>query len=211
MPSQDSASTGQYLHHLEDHLESALFEKSLARTDPEGAIMLIEWALACGDEDRADALRHRLESLAANQPQASGLAAAANLSRHLVNHAEDEDGDVAATPVRRMAVRRGEGEPISGGTAASGCNPRKPARSALGRRPTFGWASLTETDRRIADLVAEGLTNREVAKTIFVSRHTVDTHLRHIFCKLNIGSRVQLARLVVERQQMVADYQPAGA
>jgi DNA-binding CsgD family transcriptional regulator len=70
---------------------------------------------------------------------------------------------------------------------------------------------LTETDRRIADLVAEGLTNREVAETIFVSRHTVDTHLRHIFRKLNIGSRVHLARLVVESQQTDADYLPAGA
>jgi DNA-binding CsgD family transcriptional regulator len=113
----------------------------------------------------------------------------------MVKYAEDEDGDVAA-------ICR---------TATSGCHPRKAATSVRGRRPTFGWASLTETERRIADLVAEGLTNREVADTIFVSRHTVDTHLRHIFRKLNIGSRVQLARLVVESQQTVADYLRAGA
>jgi DNA-binding CsgD family transcriptional regulator len=211
MPSKDSPSTGQYLHQLEDHLESALFEKSLARSDPEGAIMLVEWALVRGDEDRADALTGRLESLAADQPQASGLAAAASLSRRMVKHAEDEHEDVAAIGVSRTTVRRREDEPISGRTAASGCHPRKPAKSALGGRPTFGWASLTETDLRIADLVAEGLTNREVAETIFVSRHTVDTHLRHIFRKLNIGSRVQLARLVVESQQTVADYLSAGA
>ena len=60
MPSQDSPSTDQYVHQLEDHLESALFEKSVARSDPEGAIMLVEWALACGDEIRADALTGRL-------------------------------------------------------------------------------------------------------------------------------------------------------
>jgi DNA-binding CsgD family transcriptional regulator len=202
MPSQDSPSTGEYLHHLEDHFESALFEESVARSDPEGAIMLVEWALACGDEDRADALTGRLESLAADQPEASGLAAAANLSRRLVKHAQDVDGDVAAIGVRRIAVRRGEGNATSG--AGVGCNPRESVTVARGRRPTFGWASLTETDRRIADLVAEGLTNRQVAEAIFVSRHTVDTHLRHIFQKLNIGSRVHLARLVVERQQTLA-------
>jgi DNA-binding CsgD family transcriptional regulator len=210
MPSQESPSTGEYLHQLEDHFESALFEKSVARTDPEGAIMLVEWALACGDEDRANALTGRLELLAADQPEASGLAAAASLSRRLVKHAQDEDRAVAAAEAGRLAVRRGENKPVSGSTAASGRNPRKPATSARGRRPTFGWASLTETDRHIADLVAEGLTNREVAKAIFVSRHTVDTHLRHIFQKLNIGSRVHLARLVVESQQTLVAHLPAG-
>ena len=65
--------------------------------------------------------------------------------------------------------------------------------------PVAGWDSLTETEARIADLVATGLTNRQVAREVFMSRHTVDTHLRHIFRKLAIVSRVQLARLVAER------------
>lgn len=66
-------------------------------------------------------------------------------------------------------------------------------------RPAFGWASLTDTERRIADLVAQGLSNREVAGQLFLSAHTVAFHLRHIFWKLDIGSRVQLARMVAER------------
>src|SRR5260370_25078174 len=66
-------------------------------------------------------------------------------------------------------------------------------------RPAFGWASLTDTERRIADLVAEGLSNREVAGQLFLSAHTVAFHLRHIFWKLDINSRVQLARMVAER------------
>ncbi|HEY1640554.1 MAG TPA: LuxR C-terminal-related transcriptional regulator [Streptosporangiaceae bacterium] len=65
-------------------------------------------------------------------------------------------------------------------------------------RPAFGWDSLTDTERRIADLVAEGLSNREVAGRVFLSAHTVAFHLRHIFWKLDVGSRVQLARLVAE-------------
>jgi DNA-binding CsgD family transcriptional regulator len=46
--------------------------------------------------------------------------------------------------------------------------------------------------------VAEGLTNREIATRLFLSPHTVDAHLRHIFGKLDIGSRVELARMVAE-------------
>ena len=66
-------------------------------------------------------------------------------------------------------------------------------------RPDFGWASLTDTERRIADLVAQGLSNREVAGQLFLSAHTVAFHLRHIFWKLDISSRVQLARMVAEQ------------
>ncbi|WP_164842792.1 helix-turn-helix transcriptional regulator [Actinoplanes solisilvae] len=62
-------------------------------------------------------------------------------------------------------------------------------------RPAFGWASLTETERRVVRLVAGGATNRQVARTLFVSAHTVSTHLRHVFAKLDINSRVQLANL----------------
>ena len=66
-------------------------------------------------------------------------------------------------------------------------------------RPAFGWDSLTETEGRIVDLVAEGLSNRQVASRVFLSAHTVAFHLRHIFWKLDVTSRVQLARLAAER------------
>jgi DNA-binding CsgD family transcriptional regulator len=57
-------------------------------------------------------------------------------------------------------------------------------------------ASLTETERSVADIIAEGATNREAAARLFLSPHTTDYHLRQIFRKLAIGSRVELARLV---------------
>jgi DNA-binding CsgD family transcriptional regulator len=66
-------------------------------------------------------------------------------------------------------------------------------------RPAFGRDSLTETERRIAGLVAEGLSNRQVANRVFLSPHTVAFHLRHIFWKLGITSRVQLARIAAEQ------------
>jgi DNA-binding CsgD family transcriptional regulator len=58
-----------------------------------------------------------------------------------------------------------------------------------------GWAALTTSELAVAGLVADGLTNREVADRLFVSPHTVNSHLRHVFAKLGINSRVELARL----------------
>jgi DNA-binding CsgD family transcriptional regulator len=66
-------------------------------------------------------------------------------------------------------------------------------------RPTVGWESLTETERAVAELVAQGLSNRDVAARMYVSIHTVAFYLRQIFRKLEIGSRVELARIVVNR------------
>jgi DNA-binding CsgD family transcriptional regulator len=59
---------------------------------------------------------------------------------------------------------------------------------------TGGWAALTTSELTVARLVADGLTNREVAERLFVSTHTVNSHLRHVFAKLGINSRVELAR-----------------
>jgi DNA-binding CsgD family transcriptional regulator len=66
-------------------------------------------------------------------------------------------------------------------------------------RPAFGWDSLTDTERRVTDLVAQGLSNRQVANRVFLSTHTVAFHLRHIFWKLGITSRVHLARIPAEQ------------
>jgi DNA-binding CsgD family transcriptional regulator len=58
-----------------------------------------------------------------------------------------------------------------------------------------GWEALTRSERAVAELVAEGLTNREAADRLYVSPHTVNSHLRHVFAKLGISSRVELARV----------------
>jgi DNA-binding CsgD family transcriptional regulator len=66
--------------------------------------------------------------------------------------------------------------------------------------PAAGWESLTRTERSVAQLVAEGLTNREVGTRLYISPHTVNTHLRHVFQKLGISSRAALAAYVVRQQ-----------
>lgn len=61
-------------------------------------------------------------------------------------------------------------------------------------RPISGWDSLTKTERKVAEQVASGLTNRQVASQMFVSPHTVGFHLRQIYRKLGIRSRIHLVR-----------------
>jgi DNA-binding CsgD family transcriptional regulator len=72
-------------------------------------------------------------------------------------------------------------------------------------RPATGWESLTETERAVAELVAQGLSNRHVAARMYVSVHTVAFYLRQTFRKLEIGSRVELARIVLERPTPAAE------
>ena len=97
------------------------------------------------------------------------------------------DGRVVAGALVRFAVSTHE-QPLSRRT-----------HSSKVLRPTFGWDSLTEAEHSVTELVADGLTNREVAASLFLSPHTVDSHLRHIFRKLDINSRVDLVRMVTAR------------
>jgi DNA-binding CsgD family transcriptional regulator len=70
-------------------------------------------------------------------------------------------------------------------------------RRLLGaHRPATGWASLTASELTVAQLVGQGLSNRDVAARLFVSPHTVSSHLRHVFTKLGVNSRVELARML---------------
>ena len=69
--------------------------------------------------------------------------------------------------------------------------PRGPRRA-----PDGGWESLTRTERAVSRLVAEGLTNGAVARQLYISPHTVNTHLRHVFAKLGVSNRVTLATVV---------------
>ena len=57
-------------------------------------------------------------------------------------------------------------------------------------------AQLSPAERRVAELVAEGLTNREIGEQLHVARRTVETHIVHAFQKLNVQNRTQLARLI---------------
>jgi DNA-binding CsgD family transcriptional regulator len=88
-------------------------------------------------------------------------------------------------------------EPLVDGGVVLGVVMHLDAGSRTRDRPLLGLGSLTDTERSISKLVAEGLTNRQIAERVFVSRHTVDFHLRTIFRKVGVASRIELARQVI--------------
>ncbi|MFE2065876.1 LuxR C-terminal-related transcriptional regulator [Streptomyces sp. NPDC059467] len=76
--------------------------------------------------------------------------------------------------------------------AARKAGLRRPDWSVAESRPTHGWAALTEAETRIAAHISAGHTNRSAAAALGVSPDTVSTHLRSVFAKLDVHSRVQL-------------------
>jgi non-specific serine/threonine protein kinase len=89
----------------------------------------------------------------------------------------------AAGPSAADAAREGDPGGVGGTGEAAG-----------------GWQLLTAREREVAELVANGLTNKEIAARLFVSKRTVDAHLEHILAKLSYVSRVQIAALVTREQ-----------
>jgi DNA-binding CsgD family transcriptional regulator len=82
---------------------------------------------------------------------------------------------------------------------AAGARPRTAALT--------GWDALTPSERRVAQMAAGGLTNREIAQALFVTPRTVEGHLTNVYGKLRVSSREALAGLVPEG----AGVQPAAA
>jgi DNA-binding CsgD family transcriptional regulator len=68
-------------------------------------------------------------------------------------------------------------------------------------RPSFGWDSLTPMEQRVVELVADGRSNAEIADKLFIGVSTVKTHLVHVYEKLGIGSRTELAAVTARKEQ----------
>ncbi len=75
------------------------------------------------------------------------------------------------------------------------------ARRARGsrKRPPSGWESLTPTEAQVVELAAQGLTNPQIGERMFISRSTVKAHLSHIFQKLDVRNRADLAAKAARR------------
>ena len=67
------------------------------------------------------------------------------------------------------------------------------------KRPPSGWDSLTPTERDVVRLVSEGLGNKDIGDRLFISPRTVQTHLTHVYAKLGLTSRMQLAHEAARR------------
>jgi pimeloyl-ACP methyl ester carboxylesterase/DNA-binding CsgD family transcriptional regulator len=78
---------------------------------------------------------------------------------------------------------------------------RRPRPGSRPPRPAVGWRSLTDAELPVVRLAAEGLANAEIAARLFLSRYTVETHLKHVFAKLGVESRAELAALAAAQTQ----------
>ena len=80
-----------------------------------------------------------------------------------------------------------------GHIVAPATSPAKRPGASLPRGHRVGWPALTEGECRVVALAAQGHTNAEIADQLFLSRYTVETHLKHVFAKLGLRSRAELA------------------
>jgi predicted ATPase/DNA-binding CsgD family transcriptional regulator len=217
------------LDEADEHIQEALalMKSKGLRTDvPIDAAARL--ARAVGDLDLAESLHHdalktahaidsvllvpvHLESLAGLAGLAErfheaarlfGAAEAAREALGLVRYAPDRDQyhtDVDRVRIALLAVEFraawDEGRAMSLEQASSYCARGRGER----KRASFGWGSLTPTEVEVVRYVAQGLTNPEVARRLFVSRSTVKAHLAHIFAKVGVSTRAELAAKATHR------------
>lgn len=107
--------------------------------------------------------------------------------RQLVHSLQERMGDAAFLSEWSAAA----------GTSLDDCVAYATRMRGQRKRPSIGWASLTPTELKVAALVAEGLTNPQIGERLFMARRTAKIHVAHIFTKLGIANRAQLAALAV--------------
>lgn len=199
-----------------------LVTSGLFAEEPRAAGWFIRRAVEAGDERLAKAVVDRVERLAEENPGLRAVAAAALHARGLFDadtsllelaaqqhrdlwaraNAAEDLGVLLTTAADRAASVKALEDALGlyREIGASRDSARVLGRlRKLGRRrraapvrPASGWSSLDDTERAIANLVAKGQTNRQISTQLFMSPHTVNFHLRKIFRKLGISSRVEL-------------------
>jgi DNA-binding CsgD family transcriptional regulator/tetratricopeptide (TPR) repeat protein len=92
--------------------------------------------------------------------------------------------------------------------ALAGTGVRRVRWASRKSKPLTGWDSLTRTEQRVARLIFQGHTNRSAANVLSLSSHTVNSHLRAIFGKLAVNSRIQLMRVLMDRLSTEQGSQP---
>ncbi|GAB2843187.1 helix-turn-helix transcriptional regulator [Lentzea nigeriaca] len=198
-----------------------LVSSGLFAEEPRAAGWFVRRALEAGDERLAKAVVDRVERLAEENPGLRAVAAAAMHARglfdgdaSLLELASQQHRDLwaranAAEDLGVLLTNSDRADSVKALEIALGLyreiGASRDSARVLGRlrklgrrrraapvRPASGWSSLDDTERAIANLVAKGQTNRQISTQLFMSPHTVNFHLRKIFRKLGISSRVEL-------------------
>jgi DNA-binding CsgD family transcriptional regulator len=113
---------------------------------------------------------------------------------------------VLALIVPRRPAEAREPAPVEVGRHRPAVTPIR--EGAMSHRHPIGWFGLTDRERAVAGLAGRAFTNQQIATRLGISPHTVNFHLRQIFRKLGIESRVQLARFPLEQPTTVVDVRP---
>ncbi|WP_078868619.1 helix-turn-helix transcriptional regulator [Streptomyces sp. NRRL B-1347] len=173
---------------------AATHARGLAANDTSrlaAAVQLYRWTL------RPIALAMALEDAAAAEQRAGNLPSAQIMLEEAAHTwttcGAHRDADRAHDALRACRARGGHAE-------ESPRTPPPPERS-ITVKGDDRWSSLTMSERRVTRLVAQGLTNRKIASRLHVSPHTVDTHLRRSFMKLNVSNRVELTLKVMAYEE----------
>jgi DNA-binding CsgD family transcriptional regulator/tetratricopeptide (TPR) repeat protein len=200
--------------------------RGVLAVDPAAAAWLVRVALAAGDRRRAGVAAAAAERLARDNPAFPAVGAAAAHGRGLLAadpallaaavHGAVEGWALASAAEDLAALRTGadavelldrslDGYERTGAVRDAARVRRRLRRRGVRHRhwsyadrPVTGWDSLTDTECAVSLLAAQGRTNREIAGQMYVSAHTVAYHLRQVFRKLGLRSRVELARIAVE-------------
>lgn len=187
--------------------------------EPGAAPWLVRQASAVGDRDLAGDVVGAAERLATDNPGFAAVSVGAVHARALLEGSAEELL-AAAGRHRHPWARANANEDLAVLLAEAGEADRAEAHTTRALRifeqmgadgevarlrgwsdPTGPqWRRLSEPERDIARLVGAGMTNRQVAKQLYLSPHTVNYHLRGIFKKLGISSRVELARWAHEQE-----------
>jgi DNA-binding CsgD family transcriptional regulator/tetratricopeptide (TPR) repeat protein len=180
------------------HVQNAAATLHLRMADAMAARATAAVALACGDPQGGSA--HALAAaIAADEIGAPIEAALSRIlaGRALTQHGQHEQG---VAELRRAAATLHACGAIRYRAAAEHelrrLGDHVHRRTRPGQPGHTGVESLTERERQVARLVVDRRTNAEIAEALFLSPKTIETHLRNIFHKLDVSSRVQLARII---------------
>jgi class 3 adenylate cyclase/DNA-binding CsgD family transcriptional regulator/tetratricopeptide (TPR) repeat protein len=160
---------------------------------------LVASGLAEGGEDGLALLREAVAVLAPSQARLEHAKALVELGAALRRANQRSESREPLRQGLELATRCGAAplaERAETELLATGARPRRIALS--------GVESLTPSERRVAQMAAEGGTNREIAQALFVTPKTVEVHLSSVYRKLDIGSRSQLPRALAESGRVEA-------
>jgi DNA-binding CsgD family transcriptional regulator len=158
-----------------------------------------ELLLDAGDPPAAAEVASRAVELADEQTVRQDAARARIVLGRALHESGDPDGAVAVLERVIVDAGRGGAERLASEAARELRRTGARVSASMWRAATTGDEELTERERSIAELVAEGRSNKEVAATLFLSGKTVENNLSRIYAKLGVRSRTELARTLRTR------------